>query len=103
MCSTDFLLVNDHTYSRVPLRPCKSISLETNIDIRLKIQSLVSGFFKFEVHRQVLMDKSLYFRAMLSAFREKDQPEVTLYSICDTLDTMRELVAKILTFIYFDK
>jgi len=66
------------------------------------IQQL-TGFFKFEVHRQVLMDKSLYFRAMLSAFREKDQPEVTLYSICDTLDTMRELVAKILTFIYFDK
>ena len=79
------------------------LSLATNIDIRWKIQSLVSGFFKFEVHRQVLMDKSLYFRAMLSAFREKDQPEVTLYSICDTLDTMRELVAKILTFIYFDK
>ena len=101
MCSTDLLWVNDHTWSWDLYVPVRVSHLQACI--RWKIQSIVSGFFKFEVHRQVLMDKSLYFRAMLSAFREKDQPEVTLYSICDTLDTMRELVAKILTFIYFDK
>ena len=40
---------------------------------------------------------------MLSQFRERDQPEITLFSICDTTDTMVDLVAKILTFCYFNR
>ncbi|XP_059085946.1 LOW QUALITY PROTEIN: kelch-like protein diablo [Tigriopus californicus] len=60
--------------------------------------TLIAKNDRFQAHRQILAEKSAYFRPMLSMFQEQFQSEVEFKELVDP-----ECLAKVLFFLYFNE